>query len=397
MIKYKPDYVIKGKEHEYERNEELKVLEKLGGKLIFAPGDITFRSSGLIKDELKLEKRDIGRDENAFLKRHKITKHVCSEYLSKIKKVRAIVIGDSILDEYISCEAIGMSQEDPTIAVKPIDHQIYLGGAAIVAGHGASLGANVKFISVAGKDKYAKILKVKLKKLNMKYSIFDDISRPTCLKKRYRANDKTLLRVNNIQQNSISMEIQNKIFRTIKKDIRNVDIIILSDFNYGCLPQTLVNKITKLAYENNINIVADSQSSSQIGDIARFKDMNLITPTEREARLSTKDNESGVVEISKKLNEMTNSENIILKLGKEGLIIFAYKDKKIHTDRIIAMNQNPIDVAGAGDVLLIISSLVLCLGGSIWLSAYLGSIAASIQVGKLGNKPLNMMELKSQI
>ena len=102
----------------------------------------------------------------------------------------------------------------------------------------------------------------------MEYSIFNDISRPTCLKQRYRANDKTLLRVNNIQQNSISLEIQNKIFRTIKKDIRKVNIIILSDFNYGCLPQTLVNKITKLAYESNVNIVADSQSSSQIGDIA---------------------------------------------------------------------------------------------------------------------------------
>ena len=61
--------------------------------------------------------------------------------------------------------------------------------------------------------------------------------------------------------------------------------------------------------------------------ILQIKDMNLITPTEREARLSTKDNESGVVEISKKLNKMTNSENIILKLGKEGLIIFSYQNK----------------------------------------------------------------------
>ena len=91
MTKYKPDFVIKGKEHEYESNEETKVLEKFGGKLIFAPGDITFRSSGLIKDELALEK-NIGTDEKMYLKRHKITKHICSEYLSKIKKARAIIV-----------------------------------------------------------------------------------------------------------------------------------------------------------------------------------------------------------------------------------------------------------------------------------------------------------------
>ena len=59
---------------------------------------------------------------------------------------------------------------------------------------------------------------------------------------------------------------------------------IFSDFNYGCLPQTLVDQISKLCLDHDVMMVADSQSSSQIGDISRFHNMNLITPTEREAR-----------------------------------------------------------------------------------------------------------------
>ena len=73
-------------------------------------------------------------------------------------------------------------------------------------------------------------------------------------------------------------------FQKLKKIIKKLDLIIFSDFNYGFLPQKLVERVIKLAKENKTYLVADSQSSSQIGDIARFKNVNLITPTEHEAK-----------------------------------------------------------------------------------------------------------------
>ena len=64
----------------------------------------------------------------------------------------------------------------------------------------------------------------------------------------------------------------------------------------------------------NILITADSQSSSQIGDISRFKGMHLITPTEHEARLSSKDMNSGLVILAEKIKKLANAKNIYLKL-----------------------------------------------------------------------------------
>ena len=55
--------------------------------------------------------------------------------------------------------------------------------------------------------------------------------------------------------------------------------------------QDLLKNVFKLQEKKGIFISADSQSSSQIGDIGRFKNVNLITPTEREARLSIKNHE----------------------------------------------------------------------------------------------------------
>jgi len=63
------------------------------------------------------------------------------------------------------------------------------------------------------------------------------------------------------------------------------------------------------------------------------------------------------------------------------------------TDRVDALNAAPKDVAGAGDSLLITSAMTLACGGSIWEAACLGSLAAAVQVGRVGNTPLRSEEL----
>lgn len=283
-----------------------------------------------------------------------------------------------------------MSQEDPTIVVTPIDTMCFLGGAGIVAAHAAGLGAKVNFISVSGNDKTRQFAIECLVSSKVKTNIFIDDGRPTTLKQRYRSKGKTLLRVSQLHQDEIPIGIQNKIMRLINSKIDKTKLIVFSDFNYGSLPQQLVNKIIDKAIKKNIYLAADSQSSSQYGDISRFKKMHLITPTEREARISVKNREAGLVVMAEELKIKSESSNILLKLGEEGLLIHAQNINKNSwiTDRVEALNSNPKDVAGAGDSLLITSAMTLSCGGSIWEAAALGSLAAAIQVGRVGNTPL---------
>ena len=65
----------------------------------------------------------------------------------------------------------------------------------------------------------------------------------------------------------------------------------------------------------------------------------------------------------------------------------------IRNDKIEALNKQPIDVAGAGDSMLVVSSLSLSLGNDIWESSLLGSLAAAIQVSRIGNIPLQSNDL----
>jgi bifunctional ADP-heptose synthase (sugar kinase/adenylyltransferase) len=66
-------------------------------------------------------------------------------------------------------------------------------------------------------------------------------------------------------------------------------------------------------------------------------------------------------------------------------------------DRISALNSIPKDVAGAGDSLLITSAMSLASDGNIWEAACLGSLAAAVQVGRVGNTPLTIEELLREI
>ena len=106
-----------------------------------------------------------------------------------------------------------------------------------------------------------------------------------------------------------------------------------------------------------------------------------------------------VVILAEQLRKQASAHNILLKLGEEGLLIHAGNGKAEDwlTDRVDALNSAPKDVAGAGDSLLITSAMTLACGGSIWESAILGSLAAAVQVGRVGNKPIQSHELLDEI
>ena len=397
LERIKPDYLVKGKEHEINFNIEKDIIEKLGGKLIFGSGEIVFSSSDLINNEFN-NINNITKP-NSYLKRHKIINSRLIKILNDISNKKVCIIGDLIIDEYISCQALGLSQEEPTLVVKPIESIKFIGGAGIVAAHAAGLGADVTFVTISGDDELSTYAQEKLHSYNVKPYFFKDTTRPTTLKQRYRCKGKSLFRVSYLHQDDVNKNIQDQIISLLKNIISDFDVFVFSDFNYGCLPQFIVDEIILLAKKNNILIAADSQSSSQIGDISRFKNMDLITPTEHEARISTKNQTDGLVVLAEQLKKASYASNILLKMGEEGLLIHSDTDSTNNwlTDKINALNKAPKDTAGAGDSLLITSILSSSAGANIWESAYLGSLAAAIQVGRIGNIPLTISELKREL
>ena len=395
----KPTVVVKGKEHESRHNPEQAAVDAYEGKLLFSSGEVSFSSLDLLRRELQEVNLSSIVKPLDFPKRHGFRFADLKQLMRKFIGMRVAVIGDLIVDEYIDCDALGMSQEDPTIVVSPIQQTRFIGGAAIVAAHAKGLGADVRYFSVAGADDAAGFARRTLAEHGVEAVLLKDESRPTTLKQRFRAETKTLLRVSHLRQHDIAHDLSEQLRAAVHAAMPSTDLLIFSDFNYGCLPQTLVDAVGAMATSSRVPMVADSQSSSQIGDISRFKDMLLITPTEREARLAMRDFGSGLVVLAESLRVAARARHAIVTLGAEGLLAHSGEPSSegLITDRLPAMNTAPRDPAGAGDSFLTSAAMALVAGATLWQSAYLGSLAAACQVGRLGNVPLSQDDIAAEL
>ncbi|WP_339898149.1 PfkB family carbohydrate kinase [Paraglaciecola polaris] len=395
LTELKPDYVVKGKEFENTENEEQDIIDAFGGKLIFSSGEKQFSSRELLSKQSN-ESSIIHQAIQKYHHRYNLNKDNLTLALQNVSKLKVAVFGDVIVDEYQECLAIGMSQEDPTIAVSPLESFKYLGGAGIVAAHAASLGADVDFYSVCGNDLLANFAFDKLDEYGVDSLLLRDPSRPTTHKLRYRAKDKTLLRVNNFRQQDISLDLINKLVDSFQSKVSEYDLVIFSDFSFGVACANLVNRVSNLCQKHSISVVADSQTSSQVGDLTKFKNLLLTTPTELEARQAAQDSNNGLIQVSSDLTRKLNAKNLIVTLGSEGVLI-RHQGEQLETDNLPAFTETAIDTAGAGDAFLVASSLMLKSGLSIWQAAFMGNIASAVQVNIRGNVPLTKDMLLIQI
>ena len=180
-----------------------------------------------------------------------------------------------------------MSAEAPVIAVVGTELQTFVGGAAIVAAHASALGADTNIISIVGNDFYRQVVDQQLQSWGIKSNVVVDPSRATTYKKRYMVENQKLFRVSKLDDHAISGDIETQ-FLDMISDTMEDSKIIFSDFAYGAITENVLNFIHAERF-TDIKIFADVQCSSQIASILKYKNVDLICPNEREARLALQD------------------------------------------------------------------------------------------------------------
>jgi rfaE bifunctional protein kinase chain/domain len=290
-----------------------------------------------------------------------------------------------------------MSQEDPTIVATPIESRKFIGGAGIVSGHCKALGAKTTFVTVLGNDELSDWSESQFSNTLPKLVSFNEPFRKTTLKQRFKSGKQVLFKLNHFIQNPIQKSTEDAIIDFFKSEIINFDSIIFSDFSYGVVTNRISQEIISMARSLNIPVMADSQTSSQVGNLSKFIGANMVTPTELEARNEIRDDSSGLAIVAQKIRELLDTKNVLLKLGANGVLVGGVDEQGeiIRTDLVPALNMNPVDVSGAGDSMLAGTALTLAAGYSIYIAAYMGSIMSAIQVSRNGNIPISKDEILS--
>ena len=399
LSQIQPDYFAKG--YEYTDGEvnpktqkEIEVLESYGGEPIFTPGDIVYSSSRIIENtppNIQTEKLLATMDAEgiSYDDLHKV--------LDKIDGIKVHVIGDTIVDTLTETSMIGGMTKTPTMSVRFERKLDYVGGAGIVAKHINAAGADVTFTTLLGDDDYKDFVLDDLKAAGVNVNAIVDDTRPTTNKNAIIAGGYRLLKVDTLDNRSIS----EKIIQRFQDAITNTgaDIVVFSDFRHGIFNQETIPELIK-ATPNDVLRVADSQVASRWGNITEFQGFDLITPNEREARFSMGDQDSVVRPLATALHKKAKCKTLILKLGPRGILLYRTRpEKDPHTVvSVDSFADNIADAVGAGDALLSYASLaLLASGGNDVIAAILGNMAAGIECEFDGNIPVEPKMVRQKI
>ena len=398
ILKYlKPDFFAKGFEYNSAglppaSQEEHDLVSNYGGEMIFTPGDIVYSSTKLLNlSEPKIDNYKLIN----LMETNKISFFKLKQTLSKLKKLKVHVVGDTIIDTYTKTNLIGGHTKTPTPSVLYNEKKDYLGGAAIVAKHLKAAGADVTLTTILGNDKYKKFTLDQLKKFKIKSNSIIDTTRPTTNKNTIIANDYKMLKIDTVDNQPIS----DTIILKIKKIILNTkcDVIIFSDFRHGIFNKNSI-PIFSAAIKKGIFKVADSQVATRWGNICDFKNFDLITPNEKEVRFSLADQDSSISDLTRELSKKNNFKNLILKLGERGCVSVSTSTESNNLSFTApSFARNIIDAVGAGDALLAYSSLCMASTKSLVASTIIGLVAAACECEYEGNKAVEIKSIIEKI
>ncbi|MFP4016411.1 MAG: bifunctional heptose 7-phosphate kinase/heptose 1-phosphate adenyltransferase [Halanaerobiales bacterium] len=317
------------------------------------------------------------------------------DYLSQFNKQKILVIGDMIADQFIIGQPQRLSREAPVLILKQTEHNVLPGGGTNAANNAASLGGQVFLAGVIGADSVGKRLKDKLIELEIVTDgLIIDSSRPTSVKTRILAGGgqivkQQMVRVDNLETQDISPEIEGQLLTYIESIIDKVDGIILSDYGNGVFTENIINKVIKMGNKHNKILAVDSRYQ-----LKKFKNITIATPNKEETENNVGfelDSPDKVERAGWELKERLEAESILVTLGGEGMQIFT----ETGTTHIPASNFTEVfDVTGAGDTVIATLVLALSSGASSVEAMKIANYAAGIVVRKSGVATTNIEELK---
>ena len=311
--------------------------------------------------------------------------------LSSVKKHRIAVVGDAMLDVYLTGDVERVSPEAPVPVVRVRDRRFALGGAANVAQNVAALGATAELVATVGSDESAKTLKALLKKQGSDSRGLVPVDRPTTTKTRIVARAQQVVRVDEeVDEDCAPGEIA-KLKTAILRAVKDSDALILEDYNKGVLVAPVIQHAIAAAVKKGIPVVVDPKYRN----FFEYRGATIFKPNRRELEAAL----GAAVDVEHPqtlpgLVEKLGVEAILLTLSERGMALIekgATVKKGVH--RIPTTARDVYDVVGAGDTVTAYLAAMLASGATPLEAAVIANFAAGVEVGKLGAATVTTKEV----
>lgn len=426
----RPDVYIKGREYEGNNDPrfmaERETVERHGGRVVFSSGDVIFSSTALIG----LLERSVDPYHarlSQLLARPELEGPRLTSLVSGFRGRRVLVVGETIVDEYVLCDRPEVAGESPVLTLRPLERRSYDGGAAVIARHLAALGARPVLLTGLPQTPEAEALTQRLRSEGV------DVCRVTTTgslarKQRFLVGSQKVMKLNLLDPIVLDATTQDQLVDWAVSAADGCDAAIVADFGNGLLSAGMLGRLCP-ALRQQVRVLTGDVSGRRAG-LSHFREMDLVCPSEGELRDAVRNFDDSIPAVVARLLDDTRARAALVTMGPEGLIAFERRGSggitpgpsgatgtssaahttnpapahtpdgfisRLRSEHVPALCGHAVDPLGCGDALLATATLALAAGGGLLAAAFLGSIAAGVQAQRLGNNAISSTDLRHGI
>jgi D-glycero-beta-D-manno-heptose-7-phosphate kinase len=307
------------------------------------------------------------------------------------------VVGDFVLDEFVSGEISRVSREAPVLILRRRASEVYPGGAANAVNNLADLGARVLPVGVVGDDEGGRALLDGFRRKRVDVSrIVRSRDWVTTTKTRFLAGwthttEQQVLRVDREPPAELPAAVQETIARRARSITRRADAVLVSDYGLGAATPDLVRGLRAK------RIMLDSRFR-----LLDYRDAGVTAATPNEPELEAA-YQTRIGTDTAKLEELGHRAlrdlglaSLVVTRGKDGMAVFE-RDAPAVRHIPIYGSDAPVDVTGAGDTVVAVFTLALAAGASYLEAAHLANYAGGIVVMKRRTATVSRAELEAAL
>ena len=308
--------------------------------------------------------------------------------------VRALVVGDLMLDCFSFGRVSRISPEAPVPVLKVMQESRTLGGGGNVAANIAALGAEAVLVGAVGTDAHGRMFRDLL--ANSPFNIVDATicvpSRPTTLKTRLIAQNQQIARADYEDTEPLPEGDQDVVIARVREWLPQVSIVCVSDYDKGLLSDRVLETILVAAHEAGKPVFIDPKRA----DFASYRGASLVKPNVAELARATGlpcDNDAEVEAAAHHLIDRFGVD-VLLTRSNKGMSLFRSGQEPLHMPTTV---REVYDVCGAGDTVLAAFAIATASGRTRLESMRIANAAAGIAVTQQGTTTVSLTDLAESL
>lgn len=319
---------------------------------------------------------------------------VLANVVRRFGKVRALIVGDLVADQYVYGQTERISREAPVLIVRHQSDEVKPGGAANAAANAAALGARVTAIGVLGRDDAGDSLRALCARAGIALKAVRSDATET--KTRVLAGGlsttrQQMIRIDRGAVGPLPDQVRAGLRTALKAALAKCDVCIVSDYGAGVLCDETRAELGSFARRGLLCV--DSRFGLHL-----IRGATVCKPNEPELAALTDmpvGTGSELTRAGRRALEMLGCQTLLVTRGRQGMAVFAKKVGPVFLP--VYGPEDAVDVTGAGDTVIATYAIALAAGASAIEAAQLANVAGALKVQKMGTATVSAIELKEEL